>query len=146
MKISVKKALQHPNLSFYEVLILCKCTQDEDIDRNKQKLISKKKRKIKDADGKENSRTAVKNHRVRQANATPLANITVDTEASLVSDVTTTVNDDCSQFIISDNASTGSRATLTTAASCLFEKDFLLFAKEAAVVNRTPNPETETRL
>jgi hypothetical protein len=117
MKISVKKALQHPDLSSYEVLILCKYIQDEAIDQNKQKLLSKKKRKIKDAKGKENNRTAIKNHRARRANVTPIANITVDTEASLVSDVATPVNDDCSQFSSSHTASTGSHATLTTAAS-----------------------------
>jgi hypothetical protein len=48
----VKKALQHPYLSSYEVLILCKYIQDEAIDLNKQKLLPKKKRKIKDAKGK----------------------------------------------------------------------------------------------
>jgi hypothetical protein len=117
MKITVKKALQHPDLSSYEVLILCKYTQDEAIDRNKQKLLSKKKQKIKDAEGKEDNRTANKNHHARRANATPLANITVDTEASLVSDVTRTVNDDGSQFSSSHTASTGSRAALTTDAS-----------------------------
>jgi hypothetical protein len=117
MKIAVKKALWHPNLSSYEVLILCKYTQDEAIDRNEQKLLSKKKRKIKDAEGKENKRTTINNHCTRRANATPLANITMDTEAFLVRDVTTTVNDDCSQFSSIHTASTGSRATLTTAAS-----------------------------
>jgi hypothetical protein len=65
MKISVKKALQHPNLSSYEVLILCKYTQDEAIDQNKQKLLSKKKWKIKDAEGSDNNMTVVKNHRAR---------------------------------------------------------------------------------
>jgi hypothetical protein len=117
IKIAVKKALQHPDLSSYKVLILCKYTHDEAIDRNKQKLLSKKKRKIKDAEGKENNRTAIKNHHTRRANTMPLVNITVDTEALLVSDVTTTVNDDCSQFSSSHTASTGFRATLTTAAS-----------------------------
>jgi hypothetical protein len=134
----VKKALQHPDLSSYEVLILYKYTQDKVIDQNKQKLMSKKKQKIKDAEGKENNTTAVKNHRARRANATPLANITVDTEASLVSDVTTTVNDECSQFSSSHTARTGSRATLTTAASPRKTSSFLQRKQLSSTGRRTP--------
>jgi hypothetical protein len=117
MKIAVKKALQYPDMSSYEVLFLCKYNQYEAIDINKYNLLSKKKRKIKYAEGKENNRTAINNHRERRSNAMPLANITVDTEASLVRDVTTTVNYDCIQFSSSHTASTDSRATLTTATS-----------------------------
>jgi hypothetical protein len=138
MKIAVKKALQQPDLSSYEVPILCKYTQDEAIDRSKQRLLSKKKRKIKDAEGKENNRTTIKNHRARRADATPLANITVDTEASLVSDVTATVNDDCSQFSSSHTASTGSRATLTTAASSRKTSYFSQRKQLSSTGRRTP--------
>jgi hypothetical protein len=93
---------------------------------------------LEDAEGKENNRTAINNHRARRSNATPPANITVDTEALLVSDVATTVNDDCSQFSSSHTASTGSRATLTTAASSRKTSPFSQRKQFSSTGRRTP--------
>jgi hypothetical protein len=81
MASAVKLAFQHPTLTQVQVLRLADYSKGESSSRNKQKLLSKRRRGVETDDDKDNNRLGVNGFRARrrleQVARMPLASIEV---------------------------------------------------------------------
>jgi hypothetical protein len=122
MAVAVILAFQHPTLTQVQVLKIAAYSQGEASSRNKQKLLSKRRRGVETDDDKENNRLGVKGflarRRLEQVARMHLASIEVQSVSS-VSGITytdTTAEENENANALADSAATdGHGMSLVTA-------------------------------